>query len=54
VLAIRRGAEAVVVPGAGEQLRAGDVLALAGTEEAVTLAGRLLSGEEPSTAGEAH
>jgi len=45
VLAIRRGAGSVVVPGPSEQLRSGDVLALAGTEEAVTLARQLLLGE---------
>src|SRR5262249_21994032 len=52
VLALRRGGESVVVPGAGERLQAGDVLALAGTEEAVTLARQLLEAEAPSLAAE--
>jgi CPA2 family monovalent cation:H+ antiporter-2 len=38
VLAIRRGEEAVLVPTAQEVLRAGDVLALAGTREAIDAA----------------
>ncbi len=42
VLAIRRGEEALVVPTAEEVLRAGDVLALAGSHEAVELAKDLL------------
>ena len=48
VLAIARSEAGVVAPGAGEALRAGDVLALAGTHEAVEAARRLLSsGPEP-------
>jgi CPA2 family monovalent cation:H+ antiporter-2 len=48
VLAIARSEAGVVAPGAGEVLRAGDVLALAGTHEAVEAARRLLSsGPEP-------
>ena len=42
VLAITRGAGGVVVPAADEVLRAGDVLALAGTHEAIAAAGELL------------
>jgi CPA2 family monovalent cation:H+ antiporter-2 len=38
VLAIARGEEGVIVPTAKEVLRAGDVLALAGTREAITAA----------------
>ncbi len=53
VLAIRREGEPVVIPTGREQLRAGDVLAVAGTQEAVTAAGRLLTtGEEYATAGQ--
>jgi len=48
VLAIIRGDEGVTVPTARERLRDGDVLALAGTEEAVAAATRLLAnGREP-------
>ncbi len=42
VLAIARAEGGVVAPGAGEVLRQGDVLALAGTHEAVEAAWRLL------------
>lgn len=42
VLAIRRGNDAVVVPTAQEILRAGDVLALAGTHEAIEAASGVL------------
>jgi len=42
VLAITRGAERVVLPIGAEVLHAGDVLALAGTQEAVALATHLL------------
>ncbi|HSI04232.1 MAG TPA: TrkA C-terminal domain-containing protein, partial [Myxococcota bacterium] len=42
VLAIARGTESVLIPTAGEKLRAGDVLALAGTRHAVSAASRLL------------
>jgi CPA2 family monovalent cation:H+ antiporter-2 len=38
VLAISRGTESIVVPGAAERLCAGDVLALAGTHEAIEAA----------------
>ncbi|WP_395854947.1 cation:proton antiporter regulatory subunit [Cystobacter fuscus] len=44
VLAIRRGEDKVVVPTADEQLREGDVLALAGTHEAIDSARAVLSG----------
>ncbi len=47
VLAIRRGAGGVIVPGAKEVLCVGDVLALAGTQEAIAAARTLLSGERP-------
>ncbi|MBI5445131.1 MAG: cation:proton antiporter [Deltaproteobacteria bacterium] len=43
VLAIFRAEEGLVVPNAKESLREGDVLALAGTQEAVEAAKRLLS-----------
>jgi CPA2 family monovalent cation:H+ antiporter-2 len=39
----------VIVPSAGEVLRAGDVLALAGTHEAVAAAVELLTGSAPLT-----
>ena len=42
VLAIRRGAEAVLVPSGHERLMAGDVLGVAGTRDAVAAAKRLL------------
>ncbi|MEX2207603.1 MAG: cation:proton antiporter [Myxococcota bacterium] len=42
VLAISRGAESLVAPAAGERLRAGDVLALAGTDDAVSAARAIL------------
>jgi monovalent cation:H+ antiporter-2, CPA2 family len=42
VLAIARGDGGVIVPGAGEALRAGDVLAVAGTRDAVVAATELL------------
>jgi CPA2 family monovalent cation:H+ antiporter-2 len=45
VLAILRGEEGVVVPTARERLREGDVLALAGTHEAVEAATAMLGGE---------
>jgi CPA2 family monovalent cation:H+ antiporter-2 len=44
VLAITRPDGAVLAPGAQEQLRAGDVLALAGTGEAIAAAKTRLSG----------
>jgi CPA2 family monovalent cation:H+ antiporter-2 len=43
VLAISRSGESIVVPAAGERLRAGDVLALAVTHEAIAAAKELLS-----------
>ncbi|HSD21053.1 MAG TPA: cation:proton antiporter [Anaeromyxobacter sp.] len=46
VLAISRAAGPVMVPGAGETLRVDDVLALAGTKEAIDAA-RTLLGAEP-------
>jgi CPA2 family monovalent cation:H+ antiporter-2 len=42
VLAIARGDDGVIVPTSSEVLRAGDALALAGTQEAVAAAGALL------------
>jgi CPA2 family monovalent cation:H+ antiporter-2 len=42
VLAISRSGESIAVPGAGERLQAGDVLALAGTHEAIEAAKALL------------
>jgi len=48
VLAIARGGEGVLVPTGHEQLRVHDVLALAGTEEAVAAARGLLSGSVPA------
>src|SRR5467141_2827026 len=50
VLAIARGGEGVLVPTGHEQLRVHDVLALAGTEEAVAAARGLLSGDVPGGA----
>ncbi|PTL81975.1 cation:proton antiporter [Vitiosangium sp. GDMCC 1.1324] len=44
VLAIKRGEQEVVVPTAHEPLRAGDVLALAGTHEAIDAARTVLDG----------
>lgn len=44
VLAIQRGDESVVVPSGHERLHAGDVLAIAGTAEAVRAAEKLLAG----------
>jgi CPA2 family monovalent cation:H+ antiporter-2 len=51
VLAIGRGEASVLVPSAGEVLRAGDVLALAGTREAVEAARTLLSAATAPTSG---
>jgi CPA2 family monovalent cation:H+ antiporter-2 len=42
VLAIRRGNESVVVPSGHERLQAGDLVAIAGTDEAVNAARQLL------------
>ena len=44
VLAIRRDEDKVVVPQAHEPLRTGDVLALAGTHEAIDMARRVIQG----------
>jgi CPA2 family monovalent cation:H+ antiporter-2 len=44
VLAIGRGEESILIPTAGEVLRAGDVVALAGTQESVGAAASLLRG----------
>jgi len=51
ILAISRAGESVMVPPASEALRAGDVLALAGTREAVESARELL-GADPSHGAE--
>jgi len=51
VLAIARGGEGVLIPTGHEQLRVHDVLALAGTQEAVAAARGLLSGDVPGGAG---
>ncbi len=47
VLGITRGEEGVTLPTANERLRAGDVLAIAGTHEAVTAARALLGVGDP-------
>jgi CPA2 family monovalent cation:H+ antiporter-2 len=47
VLAISRSGESIVVPAAGERLQAGDVLALAGTHEAIEAAKALLRPARP-------
>jgi CPA2 family monovalent cation:H+ antiporter-2 len=47
-VAIAHGAEGVVVPTGREELKSGDVLALAGTHEAIEAARRLLRGEPPA------
>jgi CPA2 family monovalent cation:H+ antiporter-2 len=47
VLAIRRGEAGVVIPTAREQLQAGDVLALAGTHDAIDAARAVLTGSVP-------
>jgi CPA2 family monovalent cation:H+ antiporter-2 len=46
VLAIQRGDEAILVPSGHESLNAGDVLALAGTREAVAAARELLAAHD--------
>ncbi len=46
VLAIGRGTDSVLVPSGHERLLAGDVLAVAGTHEAVNAARHLVAGEE--------
>jgi len=50
VLAIQRGEQAVLVPSGDERLLDGDVLALAGTDEAIAAAKELLSGPAESAA----
>jgi CPA2 family monovalent cation:H+ antiporter-2 len=47
VLAISRSGESIAVPAAGERLQAGDVLALAGTQEAIEAAKALLRPARP-------
>jgi len=47
VLAIRRGEAGVVIPTAREQLQVGDVLALAGTHDAIDAARAVLTGSAP-------
>jgi CPA2 family monovalent cation:H+ antiporter-2 len=47
VLAIARGSESIVTPPPSEQLRAGDLVALAGTHEAIAAATALLRGRPP-------
>jgi len=49
VLVIKRGQDEVVLPTAQEALRAGDVLALAGSEDAVRAAQSLLEGQAPAS-----
>jgi CPA2 family monovalent cation:H+ antiporter-2 len=49
VLAIRRNDESVLVPSGHDRLQAGDVLALAGTEDAVTAAKELLAARETTS-----
>jgi CPA2 family monovalent cation:H+ antiporter-2 len=49
VLAIRRDDESVLVPSGHDRLQAGDVLALAGTDDAVAAAKELLSAPEMAT-----
>lgn len=49
VLAISRGGEGILVPSPSEHLREGDVLALAGTDDAVAAAKRLLASGLPET-----
>jgi CPA2 family monovalent cation:H+ antiporter-2 len=46
VLAIARGADGVIAPGAGERFQAGDVVALSGSAEAVAAATELLTAPE--------
>lgn len=48
VLAIRRGEESVMIPTAREVLRAGDVVALAGTQDSLRSAASLLRGTDRS------
>jgi CPA2 family monovalent cation:H+ antiporter-2 len=50
VLAIQRGDESVLVPSGHERLQAGDVLAIAGTREAVEAARELLAAHDGTPA----
>jgi CPA2 family monovalent cation:H+ antiporter-2 len=45
VLAIRRGERALVLPAGSEVLQAGDIVAIAGTNQALDAARRLLAGQ---------
>ncbi|MEX0613183.1 MAG: TrkA C-terminal domain-containing protein, partial [Pirellulales bacterium] len=49
VLAIQRGEQSVLVPSGHERLKAGDVLAVTGTHDAVEAARELLSARERRT-----
>jgi CPA2 family monovalent cation:H+ antiporter-2 len=49
VLAIRRGEQSVIVPSGHERLEAGDILAIAGTHDAVEAAKELISPREAAT-----
>ncbi len=51
VLAITRGEERLLIPRGGDEIRAGDVLALAGTREAVAAAIAVLTASVPNSAG---
>jgi CPA2 family monovalent cation:H+ antiporter-2 len=51
VLAIQRGDESVLVPSGHERLQAGDILAVAGTHDAVEAARSLLSSRNPANNG---
>jgi len=51
VLALTRAGGGVIVPTAKERLQAGDVLALAGTHEAIAAATALLEGRNEAPAG---
>jgi CPA2 family monovalent cation:H+ antiporter-2 len=52
VLAITRGEQGLIVPGPEETLRAGDMLALTGSHDAIATALALLSGKAPESAAE--
>jgi CPA2 family monovalent cation:H+ antiporter-2 len=51
VLAITRGDERILIPRGGDEIRAGDVLALAGTRDAVAAAVKLLTERRPAPHG---
>jgi CPA2 family monovalent cation:H+ antiporter-2 len=51
VLALTRAGGGVIVPTAKERLQAGDVLALAGTHEAIAAATALLEGRNEAAPG---